>query len=85
MGKTIKLRSRYENVLTQLIPLNSENDKTYKFSTSEDLIRCGYLEDNTFYIDPPGGPMIIEGGSINGMKVKDIKHDYNIGYIITFE
>ncbi len=88
MGEIIKLRSRYSTVtseLKQILPLNSDNEKTFKLSTNSQFIRCGYLEDGTFWIDPEGGPMIQKGTEIAGRVVKSIEHSYELGYIITFE
>lgn len=86
MGEIIKLKTRLVNsVLKQLIPMNSNNENTYKLVTEAEFIRCGYAEDGSFWIDPEGGPMMQKGTEINGRMIKSIHHSYDIGYIITFE
>lgn len=86
MGKIIKLRSRGgHHSLSQLIPINSDNDNVYKFVTDSDYIRCGYNNEDLFFIDPPGGPFLSKGVEINGRIIKAIDYSSEIGYIITFE
>lgn len=88
MGEVIKLKSRYSNVntvLKQMLPLNSDNENTFKFVTDAQSIRCGYLEDGSFWIDPEGGPMLQKGVTIEGRTIKNIVHSYDVGYLITFE
>ena len=72
-------------MLKQIIPMNSDNEKTFKLVTDSQFIRCGYLEDGTFWIDPEGGPMMQVGTEINGRVIKNITHSYDVGYLITFE
>jgi len=88
MGEIIKLKSRYSNVksiLKQMIPLNSDNENTFKLVTDAQSVRCGYMEDGSFWIDPEGGPMLQKGNTIEGRVIKNITHSYEVGYIITFE
>lgn len=88
MGEIIKLKSRYStinSVLKQMLPLNSDNDRTYKFVTDSKFIRCGYLDDGSFWIDPDGGPFLQKGSVVEGRVISNITHSYDVGYLITFE
>lgn len=70
MGKTIKLNSRspYDDNILEYI-----SKKTYILKTKH-CLRAGYIGDKKF-VDPAGGPMIIEEEIVQevGRKVKKIE------------
>lgn len=65
----------------------------YKLVTPYDFLRGGYIPTNNGnkeFIDPSGGPMIVEGDKLDcyGKKsytVVNISHEKGIGYIITLK
>lgn len=84
---TIRLQSRY-GVKTTLEPLSERGENTYLFKSNALYLRASMSEDNEItWIDPEGGPMISVGYTVPeiGSKVSSIKHEENLGYIITFE
>ena len=89
MEKIIELKSRQDhNYLKQLSKLGSEEEsKTYKLVTESGYIRTGNLNDGAKFIDPSGGPIIVEGNTLAEAQavVKSIDWVQNVGYIITFE
>lgn len=88
-NKKIKLKSRgYENnYLVLLEKPNSSESKTYILRTESSMVRVGYTNEEAKFIDPSGGPMIVEGSILPeiGMKVKNIDFITGHGYAITFE
>lgn len=89
MGKIIELEGRYStHTLKKLSPTDGRESSTYKFilGSEGDIIRAGYLEDQTFFIDPSGGPFIKEGDVIEDKTIKHIDYSPEISsYIITFK
>lgn len=55
--------------------------------TSVSTLRGGYVNDKQKFIDPAGGPMIVEGQSLKEAKavVKSIDFIAGFGHTITFE
>jgi hypothetical protein len=88
MKDIIKLQSRgCKNYLKRLKPLNEEsNSNVYVIKSESDFMRVGNLEDGSMYIDPSGGPMIIENHKLKEADavVKKILFKENVGYIIIF-
>lgn len=89
MEKIIKLPNRYgdENYLKLLLRADGSESKTYVLKLCNPYIRVGEVDKNKKFIDPSGGPMIIEGEKlINTEKVvKSIDFTTGYGYTITFE
>ena len=89
METIIKLRSRggINNYLKKMKKLNGEESKTYVIKTDIPTLRAGYVEDKRKFIDPPGGPMIVEGSLLEEANavVKSIDFVVGYGHIITFE
>lgn len=88
MEKTIKLKSRdSDNYLKLLAKSDGTESKTYILKTEFSYMRSGYIKEKQKFIDPSGGPMIIEGEILEeaGMKVKAIDFIEGYGYAITFE
>ena len=89
MEDIIKLHSRggANNYLKKMKRLNGEESKTYVIKTDIPTLRAGYVEDKRKFIDPSGGPMIIEGSLLEEANavVKSIDFVVGYGHIITFE
>ena len=88
MEDIIKLHSRggANNYLKKMKRLNGEESKTYVIKTDIPTLGAGYIEGKKF-IDPSGGPMIIEGSLLEEAYavVKSIDFVAGYGHIITFE
>ena len=88
MENIIKLRSRggINNYLKKMKKLNGEESKTYVIKTDIPTLAAGYIEGKKF-IDPSGGPMIVEGSLLEEANavVKSIDFVAGYGHIITFE
>ena len=89
MEDIIKLCSRggANNYLKKMKRLNGEESKTYVIKTDMPTLRSGYVEDKRKFIDPSGGPMIVEGSLLEEANavVKSINFVVGYGHIITFE
>lgn len=89
MEDIIKLHSRgnVNNYLKKMKRLNGEESKTYAIKTDIPIIRAGYVEEKRKFIDPSGGPMIVEGSLLKEANavVKSIDFVVGYGHIITFE
>lgn len=88
MNDIIKLNSRGEdkNFLKRLRKKDDTESKTYVLKVSTPYLRTGEIDGHKF-IDPSGGPMIIEGSLLEeaGAVVKSIDHTLGYGYTITFK
>lgn len=89
MEDIIKLRVRdcTENYLKKMRKADGSPSSTYVLKTSIPYISMGYVEDKRKFIDPSGGPMIVEGELLKeaGRVVKSIDFVSEYGYTITFE
>ena len=89
MKEIIKLHSRngIKNYLERINETNKEKSKTYVLKTSVPTLRGGYVNDKQKFIDPAGGPMIVEGQLFKEAKavVKSIDFIAGFGHTITFE
>lgn len=87
MDKVIKLRSRGRNYLQLMSAADGSESKTYMLKADSPIIRTGYIDDNKFFIDPSGGPMLIAGEYLPEAEavIKSIDHISGLGYAITFE
>ena len=89
MEDIIKLHSRggVNNYLKKMKKPNGEESKTYVIKTDMPTLRMGYVEGNKKFIDPSGGPMIVEGYTLEeaGAIVKSIDSVVGYGHTITFE
>ena len=65
---------------------DNQPSSTYQIKTDADFYRVGKTSSNKNFIDLDGGPMIVEGGKIDGidMPVKSINVS-ELGYTISFE
>lgn len=87
MKDIIKLNSRYKenNYLKILKKPDGSESKTYVLKVSTPYFRVGTI-DNKRFIDPSGGPMIVEGSRLEEANavVKSIDFIMGYGYTITF-
>lgn len=89
MKDLIDLKSRREehNYLRRLVKLDGSESHTYMLKTSTYTIRNGLTDKKKKFIDPLGGPMIVEGEYLEEAEavVKSIDYVIGQGYVITFE
>lgn len=92
MEEIIKLHSRSgnNNYLKLLPKPDGTESKTYVLKVTYPYVRVGYLDGSRTimkFIDPSGGPMIVEGEVLEEAKakVKSIDFVKGYGYTITFE
>lgn len=89
MESVIKLCSRDGicNYLKKLNKLTDGESKTYLLKTSMPTLRTGYVKEKHKFIDPVGGPIIIEGSLLKEANaiVKSIDFVNGFGYTVTFE
>lgn len=87
MEKIIELSNREgeKNYLELMKRVDGSESKTYLLKTEVPYIREGITNKGKKFVDPSGGPMIVEGNSINKCKVKSIDFIKGFGFTITFE
>ena len=89
MKDLIELKSRGEehNCLRRLAKPDGSESHTYMLRTSTYIIRSGLTDKKKKFIDPSGGPMIVEGKYLEeaGAVVKSVDYVMGAGYAITFE
>lgn len=88
MKDLIKLNSRdkSENYLKKLIKKGNSESLTYILKTDSSYIRTGKLNNESKFIDPSGGPMIIAGDYLEEANavVESIDFAEGYGWTITF-
>lgn len=89
MEKIIKLNSRggANNYLKMMMKPDGSESKTYLIKTYEPTLRMGYVDEKNKFIDPSGGPMIVEGSLLEEANavVKSIDFIVGYGYTVTFQ
>lgn len=89
MEDIIKLRSGYKavNYLKKMPKPDGSESKTYVLKTDVPTLRVGEAQGGNKFIDPSGGPMIVEGSLLEeaNAKVKSIDFVTGFGHTITFE
>ena len=89
MEKIIKLNSRGDvnNYLKMMMKPDGSESKTYLIKTDMPTLRMGYVNEKSKFIDPSGGPMIVEGARLEEAEavVKSIDFVMGYGWTITFE
>lgn len=89
MEDIIKLNSKGEenNYLKKLKKTNGEESKTYVLKVSSPQVRVGTTETKNKFIEPTGGPILIEGTKCEDIEavIKSIDFTIGYGYTITFE
>lgn len=88
MKDIIKLNSKYgeNNYLKRMSKPDKSESKTYVLKVSDTYLRSGIVEGHKF-LEPTGGPMIVEGSKLEEADavVKSIDHVIGYGYTITFK
>lgn len=88
MEDIIKLRSRYGavNYLKKMPKPDGSESKTYVLKTDMPTLRVGEVQGGNEFIDPSGGPMIVEGSRLEEADavVKFIDLVMGYGYTVTF-
>ena len=88
MEDIIKLRSRYGavNYLKEMPKPDGSESKTYVLKTDMPTLRVGEVQGGNEFIDPSGGPMIVEGSRLEEADavVKFIDFVMGYGYTVTF-
>ena len=80
-------RSKYEHhYLKKMAKPDGSESKTYVLKLSNQFLRSGVVDGRKF-IDPAGGPMIVEGARLEEAEavVKSIDFVMGYGWTITFE
>ena len=89
MNDIIKLNSRGDerHYLKKLKKSDNEESRTYVLKLSSPYLRGGTTDGNHNFIDPSGGPMIVEGSYLEEAKavVESIDFITGYGYTITFK
>lgn len=89
MKDLIELKSRGEehNYLRRLVKPDGSKSHTYMLKTSTYTMRSGLTGKSKKFIDPSGGPMIVEGEYLEEAEavVKSIDHVMGVGYAITLK
>lgn len=82
-----KSRGEEHNYLRRLVKPDSSESHTYMLKTSTYTMRSGLTDKKKKFIDPSGGPMIVEGEYLEEAEavVKAIDFTIGYGYTITFE
>lgn len=87
MEDVIKLKSRYreKNYLRKLE--ETKDTVTYILDSELDFTRYGTTNSDKTFIDPSGGPMIIEGEVLEeaGTVVKELSWIKDKGFTVTFK
>lgn len=83
----LKSKKGETNYLKKLKKPNGEDSKTYTLKVSNPSVRVGTNENNNKFIEPTGGPILIEGFKCAGLDniIKSIDYTIGYGYSITFE
>ena len=89
MDNIINLNSKRDikNHLVKIKKADGSESKTYVLKSEVPYIRVGWVDERHKYIDPSGGPMIVEGLLLEEANavVKSIDFVVGYGHIITFE
>lgn len=89
MEDIIKLQSRggVNNYLKKMKKADGSESKTYVLKSEMPTLRAGYIDEKHKFIDPSGGPMIVEGSLLEEANavVKSIDFVVGYGHTITFE
>lgn len=82
----LKARGYEKNYLKKLKKPDDSESKTYVIKVSTPYLRSGEVDNGKKFINPYGGPMIIEGERLEEADavVKSIDYTVGYGYTITF-
>ena len=87
MEKILKLptHDRSNNYLEQI---GDTDSCKYVLKSEIGSVRQGFLDEDTYFIDPSGGPMLIVGDKLPGSEkyfIKSIHFKKHVGFIITLK
>ena len=89
MEDIIKLRSRggTKNYLKKMKKADGSESKTYVLKSEHSCLRSGWIDEKHKFIDPSGGPMIVEGAVLPeaNAEVEAIIPVQGYGYTVTFK
>lgn len=89
MKDLIELKSRGEehNYLRRLVKPDGSESHTYMLKTSTYTIRSGLTDKKKKFIEPNGGPIIVEGEYLEEAEatVKSLDYIMGKGHTVTFE
>lgn len=89
MEDIINLKSRggTKNYLKKMKKADGSESKTYVLKSEVPYLRAGWVDERHKFIDPSGGPTIVEDSLLEEANavVKSIDFVVGYGHIITFE
>ncbi len=87
MEKIIKLDSHdgSNNYLKKLNITAFQRKQAYVLVSQHNTVRTGKVEEDKNFIDPSGGPMLIEGSRVKTYKIIKITHVPYVGFILILE
>lgn len=89
MENIINLKSRggEKNYLKKMTKADGSESKTYILKSESHYLRAGYVDEKHKFIDPSGGPMIVEGSLLPEADavVESITFVQGYGHTITFK
>lgn len=89
MEDIIKLHSRggVNNYLKKMKKADGSESKTYVLKSEMPTLRAGYIDEKHKFIDPSGGPMIVEGSLLEEANavVTAITFVQGFGHTVPFE
>lgn len=89
MDDIIKLRSRggTKNYLKKMKKADGNESKTYVLKSESLYLRAGWVDEKHKFIDPSGGPMIVEGSVLPeaNAEVEAIIFVQGYGHTVTFK
>lgn len=83
----LKTRGSAQTFLRKLYSTEGEETCSYLLKTDSLIMRTGEVEVGKKFIDPSGGPMIVEGEVLRevGKRVKYLDFSAGNGWVVTFE
>ena len=89
MENIINLKSRggERNYLKKMTKADGSESKTYLLKSESHYLRVGYIDEKRKFIDPSGGPMIVEGSVLPeaNAEVEAITFVQGYGHTVTFK
>lgn len=84
---TLNSRGGTKNYLKKMKKADGSDSKTYILKSDGPYLRVGWMDEKHEFVDPSGGPMIVEGHKLKEADaiVKSIDYIAGTGYLITFE
>ena len=89
MEDIINLKSRggIKNYLKKMKKADGSESKTYVLKSEVPYLRAGWVDERHKFIDPSGGPMIVEGSVLPeaNAEVEAITFVQGYGHTVTFK